>query len=79
MRSYQKIKAIADGRGISICQIEQGAGLGNGTISGWDAGTPRVANLKKVAEFLEVPLMDIVEDDDDPPKPRNIERYGLRA
>ena len=37
------------------------AGLGNGVISYWQDGSPKVATLTAVAKALEVDITDILE------------------
>lgn len=54
MTAYEKIKKLADERGLTIKSIEKEAGLGNGTIAKWQVCAPTVSNLKKVAEALKV-------------------------
>lgn len=53
---YEKVKALCEERNISIRALEQRAGLGNGTISGWKDCSPNLGNLEKVAAVLKVPV-----------------------
>ena len=54
MYIYDKIKKICEEKGMSITYVEKKAELGNGLISKWNDSVPSVANLKKVANILEV-------------------------
>lgn len=59
---YQNIKRIADDQHISIRQIEQRAGLSNGTIGKWrEVQSPNVIAVKRVAEVLGVQIAEILE------------------
>ncbi len=53
---YDKIRELARKRGTSIPKIEEACGLSNGAISKWNESSPKVENLKKVADFLGVTL-----------------------
>ena len=58
---YKNVKDIADKRGISIYQIEQTNGIGNGTISGWTEGKDaKVTTVKKVADYLGVSMEELI-------------------
>jgi len=57
---FDKIKEIAEKKGISIQKIEKEAGLGNGTISKWNASKPLAENLQKVAAVLGVKIEDLL-------------------
>lgn len=50
-------------RNISIWALEQKLGLGNGTIKGWETTNPRVDLLKRVCDFFNVTLDEMMSDD----------------
>jgi transcriptional regulator with XRE-family HTH domain len=56
----EKIRKLAKEKGLSITKLEEAVGLGNGTITKWDKGSPVLANLKKVADFLGVSIEDLI-------------------
>ena len=60
---YEKIKALADERGVSIASIERAVGLGNATIKGWLNSSPTAQNLKKVADFFGVSIEYFLTDE----------------
>lgn len=64
MYIYDKIKRICKEKGISVTYVEQKAELGNGLISKWNDSVPNVANLKKVANILEVTVDELIGDED---------------
>lgn len=59
---FDNIKKICDEKGISIAGLEKATGLGNGTIGGWRTSSPRVNVLKKVADYLGVPLEQLLKE-----------------
>lgn len=62
---YANIKKIADKKGISIYQIERGAGIANASIRKWGKSanqTPSVITLKKVADYLQVDMNDLLTE-----------------
>ena len=48
--------------------LEKECGLGNMTIVMWRTSSPRVSSLKKVADYLNVPIAELLEDDNDKSK-----------
>lgn len=61
MTLYDYVKKLADEQGTSIHAIEVKAGLGNGVISYWQEGSPKIATLAAVAKALDVSITDILE------------------
>ena len=58
---YDRIKALCEKKGISICALEKAAGLGNGTIGGWKISSPTVDKLQAVASVLDVKVSELLE------------------
>lgn len=58
---YKNVKAIADEKGVSICEIEKKAGIANGTIGGWKKSSPNVKSLAAVAKVLEVSINELLK------------------
>lgn len=56
----EKIKVLCEERKISIAQLERETSLGNGVIGRWGESSPRVDNLKKVADYFGVTMDDLV-------------------
>lgn len=54
MNLYTQIKQLADERHITIAELERTTGISNGQIRKWDARSPKVENLKKVADYFGV-------------------------
>ena len=51
-----KIKQLANDRGITIAELERKSGISNGQISKWNVRSPKTENLEKVAKYLNVSL-----------------------
>ena len=58
---YKKIREICNSKGISISRLESECEIGNGTIRGWRKSSPRIDNLKKVANYLDIPIEELLE------------------
>lgn len=58
---YQNIEEKCRERGISISALEKAVGLGNATIKGWNEANPRVDTLKRVADFFEVTVDELLK------------------
>ena len=65
---YDRIKDLAEAKGMPIYLVEKEAGLGNGVIAGWKTSVPRVTSVLAVAKVLEVTASDLLEDADAVPK-----------
>lgn len=59
---YDKVKAIADKKNMSIAAVEQKASLSNGTIGKWrDAKNGiRFESIRAVADALEVDIKELM-------------------
>lgn len=59
---YDKVKAIADEKKISIAEVERNAGLANGTIGKWREAKNgiRFESVKAVAEALGVSIEELM-------------------
>lgn len=60
---FDNIKAICEERKLSISALERMAGLGNGTISGWNESSPRLDKITAVADALGIPLSELIKDE----------------
>lgn len=60
---YDKIKEVAQTRNVSIYRIERDLKFSNGSLRKWNNSTPSVTSLKKVANYLDVTLDELLEDD----------------
>ena len=62
---FDKIKAICAEKGMSISLLERTAGLGNGTIDGWNDSSPRLDKIMAVAKVLEIPLEELIKEEEE--------------
>ncbi|QHQ61359.1 XRE family transcriptional regulator [Anaerocolumna sedimenticola] len=51
-----RIRALANEKGMSLPDLENTLGFGNGTIVKWDKSTPNVKKLGDVADFFGVSI-----------------------
>lgn len=49
-----RIKTLADARGIALAKLDAELGFGNGTIGKWDKSAPSSDKLQIVAEYFNV-------------------------
>lgn len=54
MNIRERIRMLANERGISLSQLESILGFGASTILKWDKSAPSVDKLEKVAEYFNV-------------------------
>ena len=59
---YDNVKRIADERKIPIAKLERKADIANGTIGKWKTGMPRMDSLKKVADYLNVTVDELIKE-----------------
>lgn len=61
---YERIKELAEAKGISVKALERQTGLANGTISKWNGNRgPTIASLKPVAEYLGVTIDELIKEE----------------
>ena len=59
---YDKIEAMCQKNGVSVSALEKAVGLGNATIKGWVESSPKVDNLKKVADYFGCTIDDLMKE-----------------
>ena len=60
---YDNVKTICEERGISIAALEREIGFARSTIQKWNENEPGVRKVQKVADFLGVPMEELLEDE----------------
>ena len=60
MLIYQKIVDLCKEKNISIRALEIACELSNGTVKHWKDSNPRVDSLKKVCDFFDITLDEIM-------------------
>jgi len=56
MNLRDRVRELANSKGLSLPKLESELGFGNGTIVKWDKSTPNTDKLLKVANYLDVSL-----------------------
>lgn len=59
---YDNINRLAHEKGVSINKLEQQTGLSRGSICKWNAISPSVRSLKKVADYFDVSIEYFLEE-----------------
>ena len=72
MDLYEKIKLLASEKKMSIRQLEETLGFGNGVINRWRKNTPGSDKLKKVADYFNISV-DYLLGRTDNPNSNNLE------
>lgn len=57
---YDSVKKAAEAKGVSIRKIEMDLDFSNGSISKWNKSVPSVDKLLKVADYLEIPISELI-------------------
>ncbi|MHC5248792.1 helix-turn-helix domain-containing protein [Enterococcus sp. LJL90] len=57
----ENIKRIGKGKEMTVKQIGRESGVGENAIYRWDKNYPNLSSLKKVADYLEVPIDKLLE------------------
>lgn len=63
MRIYDQVKKLAKEKGVTIQQMEIDLGLSAGNTCKWNDHAPRVVTLRRVADYFEVEIEDLLKDD----------------
>ena len=58
-----KIRKLCKSRGISLTELEQNVKLANGTICKWEGKSPGVDNVRKVADFFDVTVDELLKEE----------------
>ena len=60
---YKNIESRCKERGLTVSALEKAVGLGNATIKGWGESSPKVDNLKRVADFFGCTVDDLLKEE----------------
>ncbi|MDF2790132.1 MAG: hypothetical protein K0S80_3230 [Neobacillus sp.] len=63
MPLVEKIKELAKIKGTTIAELERKLDFGNSTIRKWSTQSPSVERLQKVADYFNVPIDYLLNDD----------------
>lgn len=59
----ENIRTLCESKGTSIWALERTLGIGNGAIARWSTSSPRVDNLKLVADYFGVTVDELLKED----------------
>lgn len=68
LTTVDRIRALANQKGMSLPALESELGLGNGTISRWAKSSPNTEKISRVADYFHVSVDYLIgrdTDDDD--------------
>lgn len=57
---YKKIQELCKKKNISIYAVEIALGFPRGSIYKWDSHTPGIDKVKKLAEYLDVAIEELL-------------------
>ena len=60
---YDKFRQIIENKGITSYRVSKDTGISQSTLSDWKKGlyTPKLDKLLKIAEYLSVPLEELIK------------------
>jgi transcriptional regulator with XRE-family HTH domain len=58
---YDNIKRVCEKKGISISTLEKKLEFSNGSICKWNDNEPGIHKVKKVADWLGIPIEKLLE------------------
>lgn len=61
---YENIRALCEGRGTTIAELEKVLGFGCSTIVRWKEADPGARKLKRVADYFEVSVDNLIDAED---------------
>ena len=59
---YKNIQKICEAKGITVGKLEKNLNFSNATIRKWKNSSPSIENLKKVADYFDVTVDDLLSD-----------------
>lgn len=61
---YNNIKALCAERGITIIHLEEKLGFSRSSICKWNDNEPGIRKVQKVADYLGVPIEELLKDEE---------------
>ena len=58
---FDNVKRICDEKGISIWRLEKDLGFSNRSISEWNESEPGIHKVRKVADYLDVSIEELLK------------------
>ena len=63
MMIYDRVKALAKKRNVSIRKIEIDCGFSQGSVCKWNEVSPSAEKVKKVADYLKTSVDELLTSD----------------
>lgn len=67
---FERVKKVADDRGLSLQEVATKAGLGLNSIYGWKKKDPSISRITEVAKVLDVSVDYLLGKKESPIKPQ---------
>ena len=67
---YKHIQKICESKGITVGKLEKDLDFSNATIRKWKNSSPSIENLKKVADYFNITVDELISD----PTERNVQK-----
>ncbi len=62
MPIYSNIKEACKKKGISVMKLETELGFARSSIYKWDKHQPSIGKIKKVSDYLDMPMEELLSD-----------------
>ena len=59
---YEKVATLCQNNNLTIVKLERECEMGNGTVRGWKNSSPSIENLKKVADYFNITVDELISD-----------------
>ena len=59
---YEKVVTLCKNNNLAIAKLERECEMGNGTVRGWKNSSPSIENLKKVADYFNITVDELISD-----------------
>ena len=59
---YEKVAELCQNNNLAIAKLERECEMGNGTVRGWKNSSPSIENLKKVADYFNITVDELISD-----------------
>lgn len=60
---YDNIKMLCAKKGVSVGSVEKALKFSNGSICKWNESEPGIRKVQKVADYLGVSILEILENE----------------
>ena len=60
---FEKINTLCKKTSITIAKLERECAMGNGTVRGWKNSSPSIEKLKKVADYFEITVDELISEE----------------